>query len=431
MEEAEFAVVSSIFTLGGLLGALSAGPISTGYGRLLVMRISAIFYIIGSVLETVAPTITILSAGRLLSGVGAGSCLVVVPIYISEIAPLRERGLFGFMTQITVNVGLLLAQILGYYLSAASIWRIIIAAGAGLGILFLVGLFFIPESPAWTAAHKDPKTAIHFLQRIRGKGVSIDDEIQAWGVTLPTSDSEAEGLLSDSNVPSRRASSSSKTSTKSIPSIGFFGVVRSPLYRPAIIAVVGVMFAQQFTGINSVMMYSVSLLSDLFPQTSTLLTILISIVNLLATIAAAPLPDTLGRKRSILLSLSGLGISSLCLGFSILYSIQIFSAISVLFFVAFFAIGLGPIPFMLASELVATEAKGATQSWALASNWIGTFIVAQFFPIINTALGGDGLVYFGFAGIAVLSVAFVAMKVPETRGKRDADEVWGRTRRVD
>jgi len=189
--------------------------------------------------------------------------------------------------------------------------------------------------------------------------------------------------------------------------------------------------AQQLCGVNSVMMYSVSVLSELFPSSAALLTILISVVNFVATILCAPLGDKLGRKPCLLLSITGMGCSSLALAFSILFKIKVLSALSILFFIGSFAIGLGPIPFLLSSELVGQEAKGAAQSWALGANWIATFLVAQFFPIINTALGGRGRAYFMFAIFALISALFVLWRVPETKGKKDADEVWGRTRRVD
>ena len=413
------------------MGALCAGPISTSYGRLLPMRLTTLFFIIGSGLEAVATNIPVIAIGRLLSGVGAGASLVIVPLYIAEVAPPRERGLFGVMTQITINVGLLLTQTLGYLLDKGSQWRIVLATGAGIALVQAIGLLFIPETPAWMAANRDPQKALQLLQRIRGRSTDIDDEVQTWGADIPGNAIEAEGLLNQAEVSSRRGSSTSKASNKSISHVGFFQVARNPLYRPAIIAVVGVMFAQQLCGINSVMMYSVSLLTPVFPTSSGLLTIFISVVNLLATILGAPLADRLGRKTCLLLSISGMGISSTCLALSMLFEIKILAAIAVLSFVAFFAVGLGPIPFMLASELVGQEAKGATQSWALAANWIFTFCVAQFFPIINLALGGKGWVYFIFAGLALLSGIFVTWRVPETRGKKDVDEVWGRVRRID
>jgi len=432
MSEAEFAALSSIFVIGCGGGALLAGPVSTSYGRLLAMRITGFFFTLGAVLETLSGTVPIMSIGRLLAGVGAGASTVIVPIYISEVAPPKERGLFGSMTQVTINIGILLTQTLGYFLSKGQLWRIILGVGAGLGLLQVLGLFFVPESPAWLAAHKDPQLGIRTLQRIRGKHTSIAEEIEDWDIDKPIP--ESEGLLQDP-APTRRDSTNSKASQKSIPHIGFFQVVRDPLYQPAIIAVIGIMCAQQLCGINSIMMYSVSLLSGVVSISSSGLTILISLINLFTTIACAPLADKIGRKACLLLSISGMGSMAFCLAMSLRFEVKLLTAISVLLFVAFFATGLGPVPFMMASELVGQEAVGATQSWALGANYVATFLVAQFFPILNTWLndrfGGKGWAFFGFAGLAVLCGLFVTWFVPETRGKKDADEVWGRDRRVD
>jgi MFS family permease len=182
-------------------------------------------------------------------------------------------------------------------------------------------------------------------------------------------------------------------------------------------------------------MYSVSLLAGLLPLSSVVLTILVSVVNLVMTAACSPLPDKLGRKTCILVSLVGQGCSSLMLALSILFQVKVLSALSVLFFVGFFAVGLGPVPFILASELVGQEAVGATQSWSLAANYTATYLVAQFFPVINRALnekfGGAGWVYFMFAAFAAVFGLFIFWHVPETKGKKSADEVWGRTRRID
>ncbi|KAI6090624.1 general substrate transporter [Hypoxylon rubiginosum] len=434
MEDAQFAVVSSMFTLGGLAGALGSGPIASAKGRLLAMRLTSLFYIVGSIIETLGASVAMLAIGRIFSGVGAGAATVIVPIYISEVAPPRERGTFGAMTQVSINVGILATQTMGYFLSYGSAWRWILAAGIVIAAVQGFGLLLVPESPAWLAANKSATQARRVLQRIRGKNYDIAEETAAWDDSAVAP--EEEGLLDEPSAPGlRRDSNTSKASGKNGGHLGFLEVVRDPLYRPALIAAVGVMCAQQLCGINSIIMYSVSLLRDLLPINSALLTIIISAINLITTVACSPLPDKLGRKTCLLLSIFGQGTSALVLALSILFETKILSAITVLFFVAFFAVGLGPVPFILASELVGQEAVGATQSACLGANYVATFLVAQFFPIINVALnerfGGAGWVYFIFTALAVLCGLFVLWRVPETKGKKDVDEVWGRTRRLD
>jgi sugar porter (SP) family MFS transporter len=433
MSNTVFAVVSSIFTLGGLTGALAAGPFSSKRGRLPAMRVTSVFYLVGAIIETLAGNAWLMAIGRLLSGVGAGAATVIIPLYISEISPPNERGLFGAMTQISINVGILITQTLGYFLSHGSAWRWILGTGVIVASAQALGLFVVPESPAWLAANGDPSKARRTLQRIRGKGYDISEETETWSAD-DNENAETEGLLANSNHTARPVSSSSADKEHPVH-LGFVEVARDPQYRPAIVAVVGIMFSQQLCGINSIVMYSVSLLSDLLPTSSALLAILISLVNLATTVACSPLPDRLGRKTCLMLSILGQGTSSLILAFSIVFGVKILSAVAVLCFVAFFAVGLGPVPFILASEMVGQEAVGATQSWSLAANYIATFLVSLFFPIINKALnsaiGGQGWVYFIFAALAACCATFVWWKVPETKGKKGMDEVWGRTRRLD
>ncbi|KAK2590281.1 Bifunctional purine biosynthesis protein PurH [Conoideocrella luteorostrata] len=433
MSEAAFATISSMFTVGGLIGALVAGPLASKKGRLFAMMFTSLMYAIGSATESISSSVVAMCFGRLFSGLGAGASTVIVPLYISEIAPPAERGLFGAMTQISINIGIIVTQTLGYFLSYGKAWRFIFSIGACISFVQGVGFFVVPESPAWLAAHGDPAKAKRILQRIRGTGFDIQEETLHWGddgATLAR-EPEEEVLLTrpDGAIP---PSFSSFSTTRHM---GFVEVLTDLNTRPAIIAVVGIMVTQQFCGINSIIMYSVSLLADLLPISSALLTIIISAVNLVMTIACAPLPDRLGRKTCLLISILGQGSSSLALAFSILFGVKVLSAIAVLFFVAFFAVGLGPVPFIMASELVSQEAVGATQSWCLAANYVATFVVAQFFPIINTALnkalGKAGWVYFLFSVLAALGAVFVSANVPETKGKRDVDEVWGRTRRLD
>lgn len=442
MTPASFAAISAMFTVGGLVGALAAGPFTSRHGRRLSMQATALCYLAGSAIETFARSVAVMIISRFLTGIGAGASTVIVPLYISEVSPPSKRGFFGAFTQISINVGILFTQTLGYFLSHDSAWRWIFGTGVIIALSQTLGLLIVPESPSWTANVKgDVARARRTLQRIRGKNSNIDDEVETWLAGDGKPPGERERLLAGEDTEavdrgvSLLSSPSSSRSRGSRAHLGFVQVVRDPLYRPAITAVVGIMFAQQLCGINSIIMYSVSLLNDLLPISSGILTIIISVINLGTTIAASPLPDRLGRKACLLTSIIGQGSSSLALALSIRFGLKVLSAVAVLLFVAFFAVGLGPVPFIMASELVGPEAVGAAQSWALGASYVATFLVAYLFPIVNQALndalGGAGWVYFIFAGFALLWAMFVARRVPETKGKRDMDEVWGRTRRAD
>ena len=438
MDPTQFGLVSSIFTLGGLLGALGGGPISARYGGYKTMLGTTSFFIIGPVFEALALNTGIMAAGRFLSGIGAGAAVVVVPIYISEIAPPKEKGFFGSFTQIMVNVGILIAQLLGLFLSRGQMWRIILAAGGGIGVAQLLGLVLGgQESPKWMADNGKPSQAKKILQRIRGHEADIEAEVRGWGLESAEDMNEEEETLLDNedhmeNHPDRSshgpgAKNKAKTTAESTEKqiLGPLGVLKDPSSRPAVIAVATVMIGQQLCGINSIIMYGVGLLADLLAAGSAPLNVAVAAFNIIVTAGAAPLIDKLGRKRMLLISTAGMGTSSLLLGIGILKHIKVLSGVAVLGFVASFALGLGPVPFILSSELVGPEAIGSTQSWALAANWIATFVVAQFFPIVNEKLG-RGKVYFIFAAVALVFGGFIAQWVPETKDKADADEVWGR-----
>ncbi|KAK5086822.1 Bifunctional purine biosynthesis protein PurH [Lithohypha guttulata] len=424
MSAAEFGLVQSIFTLGGLIGALAAGPVSSKRGRLFTMRINTIPVVLGPFIEALAPNVALLSIGRLLSGVGAGAGLVVVPIYISEIAPSASKGFYGSFTQIMTNCGIFITQLIGYFLSHDSMWRVILGVAGVIGIMHTCQLFFAVESPKWLAERGRRKESREALSKIRGTEDGLDEEIRSWGIDVKKivsegdEEPERQGLLSQSESHSAEQHESDE--------LGYIQVVRNPNYRRAILAVILVMTAQQLTGINSIIMYGVSLLSGLLSSSSALLNILVSLLNIVATTAFAPLTDhpRLGRKGCLLVSIAGMATSSVLLGIGIRTSTKVLSAICVLTFVASFAFGLGPVPFMLPSEFVDSKGVGATQSWALAANWIATFIVAQFFPIVNEKLG-KGIVYFLFCGLGAFFLASVWWYVPETRGKKGMADVWG------
>ncbi|KAK5114115.1 hypothetical protein LTR62_002684 [Meristemomyces frigidus] len=454
MTTVQFSLVTSFFTLGGLLGALSGGPLTTKFGRLRSMLLSSIFAALGPALAATAVNTGMFVAGRFIAGLGAGAATVIVPIYISEIAPPNQKGFFGSTTQIMINMGILITQVLGLFLSKGQLWRIILGVGGLIAILQFAGLYLGgQESPKWLADNGKPSRAKKTLQRIRGHEADIESEVKGWGIeSAQDIEDEEETLLSGHDRMSSHPSTSrghgdgtegapdvggddaqaaktkpGKKAEEMAKTLGFLAVLQNPDVRPAVLAVMMIMVAQQLCGINSIVMYGVSLLSDLLAANAALLNVLVALLNVIVTTSAAPLVDRIGRKPCLLISIGGMGISSLCLAIGIMKAVPTLSALAVLAFVASFGIGLGPVPFLLSSELVAAEAVGATQSWALTANWIATFVVAQFFPLANEKLG-KGQVYFVFAGFALLFGCATAWFVPETRGKTDADEVWGRKR---
>lgn len=424
MTPTQWGVVGSMYTLGGLVGALSAATLAGKYGRLRAMQMTTLFFAIGPVFEALSPSIAVMAFGRLVSGVGAGAAVVIVPLYISEIAPPANKGFFGAFTQIMCNVGILVTQLLGYFLSHDSYWRVILAVGGVIGLAQGLGLLVSVESPKYLAEKGKLIQAKRVLRRIRGEGADIDTEMSDWGVDGSGANEEEQTLLHNEGGSQSAAKLSDQEGSLTI-----MQVFRHPDYNKAAIAVIMVMLAQQFSGINSIVMYGVSLLAGLLESNSALLNLAVSAINIVITAGGAPLPDKFGRKPCLLGSIAGMGTSSLLLAIGIMKSVPVLSALAVLFFVSSFALGLGPVPFILASELVGPEAVDATQSIALGANWIATFIVAQFFPLLSAQLGGK--VYLIFAALSVFFFVFLSWYVPETKGKKNADEVWGRERRVD
>jgi MFS family permease len=250
MSPAQIGVVQSIFTAGGLFGALAAGWVSSRYGRLRTMQLTTVFFIAGPVLEAPAPNIATLAIGRLISGIGAGSSLVSVPIYISEISPPEQKGFFGSFTQIMVNIGILLTQLLGYFLSKGQLWRLVLGIGGAIGLAQVVGLFLSVESPKWLADQGHGMEANRILRKIRANNSNIDEEFASWGAESQDElHDEAEALLHDEhqeNTLNSNRANRRKQENKEV--LGMLDVIKHPDYAKAVFAVIMIMIAQQLTG---------------------------------------------------------------------------------------------------------------------------------------------------------------------------------------
>lgn len=297
--------------------------------------------------------------GRFVAGLGAGSAIVVVPMYLNEISPPHLRGMLGFMNQFSINVGILLAQCLGLVYSNYNQWRYILYFGAGLGAVNIVLLSLIPESPKWLASQGRQGAARKSLQYLRS---SPDVETEFASFTTD----EEEGLLNES-VSYDRATNQ----------VSIWQFCTAKVHRAKFTAVAGVMLFQQLCGVNSIIFYGVSVLATLLPQLAPVINCVISILNCFVTAFSSTIVDKYGRKLLLISSISGMAVASTLLGFGILHSLSTLSAFSATFFVISFAMGLGPIPFMIISELVPESSVGAAQSVGTTINWFATFLVVS------------------------------------------------------
>lgn len=297
----------------------------------------------------------------------------------------------------------------------------ILGTGGFIGILQLLLLPFCVESPKWLLSAGSEELARNTLRKLRGT-TDVEDEIISYRRSHATyEDDEAspsQGLL---------ASDSSNNPRPASPAVTILSFLTVVEYRNQLFAVVGIMIAQQFMGINVIVMYGVSILKDIVPSAAALINVAVSLINLFVTVAAARLIDKFGRKPLLLLSILGMGFFSGLLALGITYQLPVISGLSTLLFVSSFALGLGPLPFMIASELVAHDAVGAAQSIGLTTNWLATFAVAYGFPVLRSFIGNGG-VFLTFTLLSALFTAFVVRFIPETKGKT-VEEVWFGSRR--
>ncbi|ORZ13490.1 general substrate transporter [Absidia repens] len=413
MTESRYALVVALLLAGGLVGACSASYFSDRYGRRPTLIYSNGILLAGSMMMAAAPTVAVLMLGRVLAGVGGGVATVVVPTYVAECVPKSRRGFFGTLNQLAIVVGILVSQIAGSV--ALENWRWILLLGSVLAALPMVLLPLCVESPTYlaTASSENGDVVVdrrakvkQTLGRLRG-GVplqQVEDELHEL-VTYqhPTSNSnngdDGDDLTYNSN--------------KSV-SLQHFLV--SPHYRHPLLLILLIQCTQQFSGINAVIFYSTSIMASVFPDSSDRITLSISIVNLLMTLVSASLMDRAGRRTLFLLSSCTMAFSSVILGWSLQQGHDRTAALAIVLFVAAFAIGLGPIPFLMIPELVDRFAAASAGSVGLAANMVCNFLVSAGFMALRDSLG-QAHVFYLFALLLVLASLLALLYLPETKNK--------------
>jgi sugar porter (SP) family MFS transporter len=381
----------SVVPLGAMAGAGVAGRIADALGRRRTLMLIAAVFIAGTVLAATAPSYAVLLVARALTGVAVGAVSSTGPVYLSEIAPPDARGRLVALNQLMVTLGIVVAYCVGLAFSGSGSWRAMFAVGLVPSVALLAGMLRAPETPAWLVAHGERDEARHVLLQ------AVDE-------------TEAERLVHDlrsAAEPQERG--------------GLRTLLRSRA-APALLIGVTLAAVQQFSGINAVIAYAPSIMerTGLSASNAILYSIAIGVANVAATLAALRLVDRRGRRPLLLASTAGTFVSLALLGVTFEVSLGAWaswlSLICLLGYIVAFAIGLGPIFWLLIAEIFPAEARAAGAGLATAVNWLSSFVVGLLFVPLADAIG-QGPAFWIFAGVCAFGFAFALRYVPETKGR--------------
>ncbi|KAJ1920387.1 hypothetical protein H4219_001363 [Mycoemilia scoparia] len=403
MSDATFGLSTSMFAIGGIIGSLISGHVANKFGRLGGLRWNNVGLTIGSLCEGLAMTPTMLMAGRLISGISCAISIVLAPMYLSEIATIRRRGSMNMLNQTSIVIGILVAQGLGYLFNSQPYWRLVVGMGAFISVLQTLMLLFVVESPKYLASNGYILEARLALAKLR-LSPSIDAEISQWGKS-----SVAEVMPADAN-------SSGHVSDIRNRHLGVLDIWKHPEHRIPLVFIITLQLGVQLSGINMIFFYSSSVLSQAFSSsTANILTILLGICNIIFTFIGNAVVDSMNRRTLLLSSIVGVCASQCIFSFSIINEFHVLSALSMYLVVAFFAPGLGPLPFLLNTELFSTAAVGAASSYSLMANWFGAFLIAIGFLPLQHAIGSW---VFGIFIVSLILIGIIVyFYLPETRGR--------------
>jgi sugar porter (SP) family MFS transporter len=384
-------LVTSLLLVGAVAGALGAGRVADRIGRRKAVLITAAIFVLGVLLAAMTPSYPVLLVARVIIGLAVGSASMIVPLYIGEVVPPRFRGGFVSFNQLAITSGILVSYLVDYGLSSSQNWRLMFGLAAIPAILLFAGMLFQQESPHWliTKGREDEARAV--LARVRETG-EIDAEI------------------AEVREVSQRQSGVRE--------------LLAPKIRPLLM--VGVLLAvfQQITGINTIIYYAPSLLQGAgFGNSAALLANVVNgAINVIMTIVAVWLLDRVGRRPLLLTGTAGMAIGMIVAALSFLEgshltgSLAIVAVIGLFFYTGSFALGLGPVFWLLIAEIYPLKIRGAAMSVATMANWGANFVVTISFLTLLNAVGGAGT-FFLFGCLTLVALTYFWRKVPETKGR--------------
>ena len=388
--------VASCALLGCIAGAMYSGKLSDRTGRKKVLMLSAVLFTISSIGTAIAPNLWFFVLFRIIGGMGIGIASMLSPMYISEMAPASVRGRLISVFQLGIVTGILViyfvnAYIAGIHNEAWNIstgWRWMFGSGVIPSVIFILLLLIVPESPRWLASQKKHSEAMAILSQINGN-TAAQQELDSINESLKD---EAPFSLASLKV--------------------------SKLKKALITGILLAVFSQ-FTGINAIMYYA----PEIFKSTGTgrdsafIQTIMVGVINVAFTLIAIKYVDSWGRKKLLLSGISGMTVCLFIVGLAFYTQQQGYLVlIAILGYIAFFAMSLGPLTFVVIAEIFPTKSRATAMSIATFFLWLAVFLVSQTFPILIGSIG-SAYTFWLYTLISILAFLFIRKSIPETKGK--------------
>ncbi len=397
--------------LGCALGAAAAGPVSDRFGRKKALIISAVFFFVSAVGTAIPRTLTAFILYRILGGLGVGAASMISPMYIAEISPARIRGRMVSINQFAIVSGFLVVYFVNYFIALQGDetwnqqqgWRWMFGSESlpALGLLLLA--FVVPESPRWLTKQGRGDEALRILTRVDGTAYAQAELVEI-----------KETLAHES---------------------GSLRLLLQPGLK--IVLVIGVVLAvlQQVTGINVFLYFGTEIFAKMGAgrNAALLQTIVVGIVNLTFTVVAIWTVDRIGRKPLMMIGSAGMGISLAAMGLSAhLQWTGLWMLLFILGYIACFALSVGPVTWVILSEIFPTRIRGRAMAIATVCLWIANYLVSQTFPMMDenpwlVATFHRGFPFWVYGGFCVVLLVFVRSYVPETKGKslEQIERHWG------
>lgn len=387
--------IGSLVALGALIAPFVAGPLAGMIGRKLTLLASAIFFIVSWILLLTTSNVGQLLAARLIQGFGVGFVMTVQSMYIGEIATNEYRGALGSLMQLCIVLGILYVYAIGPYVS----WAALQWACFAIPVIFAGVFFFMPETPTYYLTKGKRDEAIASLQWLRGKSAEgVQKELEDTAATVEEAMKSKAGVMD---------------------------LFKSKGNIKALIICCGIISFQQLSGINVILFYSQTIFaktgSSLAPAIST---ILVGIVQVVASAATPLIVDRLGRKPILLTSAGGMCLAHITMGlyFYMDYiksdavdSIGWLPIFSLIFFVTVYSVGFGPLPWAVLGEMFPPNVKSIASSIVASTCWILGFIVLQFFSSMDEAVGSHWSFWI-FGIMCAIAFAFTLTQLMETKG---------------